>query len=104
MQFDFLCNKKKPGAYDEEVESLGGRIFRSPGLNPAKLPVYMNYMKELFKKHPEYNIVEAHNGAFGVYALHGAKLGKVPVRIKYQKHAPGLQNSFPFRVYPPVIP
>ena len=93
VQFDFLCNKKKPGAYDEEVESLGGRIFRSPGLNPAKLPVYMNYMKELFKKHPEYNIVEAHNGAFGVYALHGAKLGKVPVRI-YHAHGAAITKDW----------
>ena len=47
VQFDFLCNKKKSGAYDSEVESLGGRIFRSPGLNPIKIPVYMKYMKNL---------------------------------------------------------
>ena len=49
VQFDFLCNKKKPGAYDEEVKTLGGRIFHTPGLNPAKIPVYMKYMKNLFK-------------------------------------------------------
>ncbi|WP_026659665.1 glycosyltransferase family 1 protein [Butyrivibrio sp. AC2005] len=81
VQFDFLCNKKKAGAYDSEVESLGGRIFRSPGLNPIKIPVYMKYMKNLFKEHPEYTIVEAHNGAFGVYALHGAKISGIPTRI-----------------------
>ncbi len=93
VQFDFLCNKKKPGAYDDEVKELGGRIFHSPGLNPAKLPRYMKYMKNLFAEHPEYKIVEAHNGAFGVYALHGAKLGNVPVRI-YHAHGAAITNDW----------
>ena len=73
VQFDFLCNKKKPGAYDDEIKSMGGRIYHTPGLNPAKYPVYLKYMRELFQEHPEYKIVEAHNGALGVYALHAAK-------------------------------
>lgn len=67
VQFDFLCNKKKPGAYDDEIKSMGGRIYHTPGLNPAKYPVYLKYMRELFQEHPEYKIVEAHNGALGVY-------------------------------------
>lgn len=81
VQFDFFCNKRKPGAYDEEIISMGGRIFHTPGLNPAKYPKYLKYMKGLFAEHPEYKIVEAHNGALGVYALHAAKKNKVPVRI-----------------------
>ncbi len=93
VQFDFLCNKKKPGAYDEEVKDLGGRIFHTPGLNPVKLPLYMKYMKGLFLDNPEYRIVEAHNGAFGVYALHGAKLGKVPVRI-YHAHGAAITKDW----------
>lgn len=93
VQFDFLCNKTKPGAYDEEVKSLGGRIFHTPGLNPAKLPQYMNYMRGLLSEHPEYKIVEAHNGAFGVYALHGAKLNNVPVRI-YHAHGASITKDW----------
>lgn len=87
VQFDFLCNKKKPGAYDDEIKSMGGRIYHTPGLNPAKYPVYLKYMRELFQEHPEYKIVEAHNGALGVYALHAAKVSKIPVRIF---HAPSV--------------
>ena len=81
VQFDFLCNKKKPGAYDDEIEKLGGRIFHTPGLNPAKYPEYLAYMKKLFADYPEYRMVEAHNGALGVYALHAAKVNQIPVRI-----------------------
>lgn len=81
VQFDFLCNKTKPGAYDDEIEAMGGRIFHTPGLNPAKYPKYLKYMKTLFEEFSEYKIVEAHNGALGVYALHAAKINKIPVRI-----------------------
>lgn len=81
IQFDFICNKRKPGAYDDEIHSMGGKIYHSPGLNPAKYFKYMSFMKKLLTEHPEYKIVHAHNGAFGVYALHGAKLAGVPIRI-----------------------
>ena len=81
IQFDFLCNKEKPGAYDKEILQMGGKIFHTPGLNPIKYFKYLKYMKEVFKKNGEYRIVEAHNGALGVYALHAAKVNNVPVRI-----------------------
>ena len=81
IQFDFLCNKQKIGAYDDEIRKMGGRIFRTPGLNPFKYPKYLSYMKKLFKKYPEYKIIEAHNGALGVYALHAAKVNNIPIRI-----------------------
>ena len=44
IQFDFLCNKKKPGAYDDEIKRMGGRIYHTPGLNPAKYPSYLKCM------------------------------------------------------------
>ena len=51
VQFDFLCNKKKPGAYDDEIKSMGGRIYHTPGLNPAKYPEYLKFMRKLFHEH-----------------------------------------------------
>ena len=47
VQFDFLCNKTKPGAYDDEVQRLGGRIYHTPGLNPAKYPLYLKYLPSI---------------------------------------------------------
>lgn len=81
VQFDFLCNKPKKGAYDDEIRELGGKIYVSPGLNPFKYPEYLEFMKKLFKAHPEYNVIHAHNGALGVYALHAGKVNNIPVRI-----------------------
>ena len=36
IQFDFLANKPIPGEYDDEIRTLGGRVFVSPGLNPIQ--------------------------------------------------------------------
>ena len=93
IQFDFLCNKMKPGAYDDEIKKMGGRIFRSPGFNPIKYIQYKNYMRNLFHDYSEYKIVEAHNGAFGYYAIHAAKKANIPIRI-YHAHGVGLNIDF----------
>ena len=96
VQFDFLCNKKKPGAYDDEIKSMGGRIYHTPGLNPAKYPVYLKYMRELFQDIQNVKIVEAHNGALGVYALHAAKVSKIPVRI-FHAHGASIRKTGSFQ-------
>ena len=93
VQFDFLCNKQKPGAYDEEIRALGGRIYRTPGLNPVKYPNYLRYMKRLFRDNPAYQIVEAHNGALGVYALNAARANGVPVRI-FHAHGASISKDW----------
>lgn len=83
IQFDFLCNKEKQGAYDEEIRALGGNIYHSPGLNPFKYLKYLKYMRKMFCEHSEYKIVHAHNGAFVVYPLFAAKKNRVPNRIAH---------------------
>lgn len=83
IQFDFLCNKTKPGDYDSEILSMGGRIFHTPGLNPFKYFQYLKYMKQLFKEHPEYKIIHAHNDAFVWYSLYAAKRNNIPTRISH---------------------
>ncbi len=95
VQFDFICNKTKPGAYDEEIKAMGGRIFHTPGLNPVKYPRYLKYMKKLFDEYPDYRIVEAHNGALGVYALHAAKVNNIPVRI-FHAHGASITKDWKY--------
>ena len=87
IQFDFLCNKKKIGAYEEEICALGGKIYRTPGLNPVKYPQYLRYIRKLFRDNPDYRIVEGHNGAFAAYALNAARHCGIPVRIFHAHEA-----------------
>ena len=94
VQFDFLCNKPDRGAYDEEIRSLGGRIFVSPGFMSCRK--YAKFMTELLNEHPEYRIIHTHNGSLMIYALESAKKNKVPIRIAHA-HATavpvGLKNQ-----------
>ena len=94
IQFDFLVNKPDPGAYDEEIRSLGGRIIVSPGFMSYRK--YQKFMTDLFREHPEYQIIHTHNGSLMLYALEGAKKNKIPVRIAHA-HATavpvGLKNQ-----------
>lgn len=95
VQFDFLCNKQKPGAYEAEILDMGGRIFRTPGLGAKKYGAYMRYMRALFAQHPEYKIMHAHNGAFAVQALYAAKASGVPVRI-FHAHGAAITKDWKY--------
>lgn len=83
IQFDFLANKPDPGEYDEEIRSMGGRVFVSPGLNPLHYPRYKRYMADLLRENPDIRIVHAHNEAMGYYALQSAKDAGMRVRIAH---------------------
>ena len=80
VQFDFLVHRDFKADYDDEIESLGGRIYRISPLNPFSL----NYYKELdsfFKEHEEYKIVHVHQDCMSSIALKVAKKNNVPIRI-----------------------
>lgn len=82
FQFCFLCNKKKPGAYDDEIKSYGGKLFYSPGLNPLKWMKYHKTVKQIMLDN-KFDIVHVHNGAFGLQALIAAKSAGIKVRISH---------------------
>lgn len=99
VQFDFLCNKTKPGDYDSEILSMGGRILHTPGLNPFKFGRYLKYMKQLFKEHPEYKILHAHNDAFVWYSLYASKKNDIPTRISHVHSAAfSIDYKWPLKV------
>ena len=81
IQFDFLCNKTKPGAYDDEIKKLGGNIYHSPGLNPLKFFKYKKFMLNLFKENPDIKIMHSHNGELAYQSLYGAYKYGIKTRI-----------------------
>ena len=103
VQFDFICNKPKPGDYDEEIRALGGRIFVSPGFKSYRR--YLAFMTDLLREHPEYKIIHTHNGALMLYALESAKQNKLPIRIAHA-HAtavPAGKTAFFKKMLRPLI-
>lgn len=62
-QFDFLTHPydiDKKQEYEEEILSLGGRIYKAPRFSRTPIK-YRTYINNLFRNHPEYEIVHAHN-------------------------------------------
>lgn len=99
VQFDFLANKPVPGEYDEEVRSMGGRVFVSPGLNPFHFSQYKRFMADLLHNNPDIRIVHSHNGAMGYYALQSAKDAGLRIRIAHAHNTKILRDSkYPLKV------
>ena len=80
IQFDFITCSPKPERYDEEIDRLGGRIFRLPSRSRRPLA----YMKALYCiiRENNYQIVHIHqNSASMVMDGVVARLCGVPVVI-----------------------
>lgn len=100
IQFDFLANKPKPGAYDEEIRAMGGHVYVSPGLSPWKYPAYLRFMKQLLAENPDIKILHAHNEGMMEYALSGAKKAGLPVRIAHAHNTKIIRDyKWPLKVF-----
>lgn len=85
VQFDFLLYNysNKPGAYDDEIRELGGKIYNAKR-RFYKGPIsYCNELKHFFRLHPEYKIVHAHLYAMSGYMLWNAKKTNNPITIAH---------------------
>ena len=71
--FDFLLLRPERGAYDDEIEALGGIIYRLPPISPSTFFVFNKELKEFFKVHPEYDIVHSHLNSLSTFILKAAK-------------------------------
>lgn len=76
-QFDFLVNRQERGLYDNEIESMGGRIFRAFPIRPWTYPRYFSFLDSFFKEHKgEYVAVHAHiQDNAGIVLKYAAKYG-----------------------------
>ena len=81
IQFDFLVHCQKKADYDEEIESMGGRIYRVPSLNPVSLK-YHKMENDFFATH-SYQIVHCHMDCMSAFPLMHAKKIGVPIRIAH---------------------
>lgn len=86
VQFDFLVHRAFRADYDDEIEALGGKIYRLPRLNPLN-PGYYKALDDFFSAHPEYRIVHCHLDCMSAFPLAAAKKHGVPVRIAHSHNA-----------------
>ena len=82
VQFDFLVHRDFRADYDDEIESLGGRIYRLPRLVPWSRS-YLKALEQFFRTHPEYKIIHVHQDCLSSVILKVAKKCGIPVRIAH---------------------
>ena len=83
VQFDFLTHRIEKGAYEDEIISMGGKVYHAPRLYPQNYKKYFGFMKAFFMEHPEYKIIHSHIDAMSYFPLQAAKNSGVPVRIAH---------------------
>lgn len=86
VQFDFLVHRAFRADYDDEIESLGGRIFRLPRLVPWSRR-YLKELEQFFRNHPEYKVIHVHQDCLSSVILKAAKKCGVPVRIAHSHNS-----------------
>lgn len=85
VQFDFLVYYPQRGVYEDEIEKMGGRIYRIPHLDIKNLASHIKGAREFFRNHPEYRIVHNHMGENGAFICREAKRAGVRTII-YHSH------------------
>lgn len=81
IQFDFLVHRDFRADFDDEIEALGGHIYRIPPMNPAS-GRYRKALADFFRAHP-YRVVHCHLNYMSGVVLAAAKKAGVPMRIAH---------------------
>lgn len=88
IQFDFLLGYSGKSDYEDEIQQMGGRIYRISGLHVSTFIRYVRSVDDFFKRHHgSYGIVHAHVSSYGSIALYFAKKYQIPVRICHSHNA-----------------
>ncbi len=85
IQFDFFVYNYSdaPGAYDEEILSMGGKIFLAQKRFYQSPPAFMKELREFFSSHPEYKIVHSHLNFISGYISKAAKSAGINIIIAH---------------------
>ena len=73
VQFDFIVDSDKENVFVEEIQKLGGKIFRFPKFNGKNYLQIRSAWKSFFWEHPEYKVLHSHVRSYASLYLPIAK-------------------------------
>ena len=98
IQFDFLLHREERGAYEDEIEALGGKIYRVRRQNPFD-PRYWFSLNNFFGAQPEYAIVHAQLDCLSALPLLVARRYGARVRIAHSHNSRQDRDlKYPFKL------
>lgn len=83
VQFDFVVHREEEGDYEEEIRSLGGKIYRMMPLRPHTFGKYERQISAFFDEHPEYRIIHGQCSESGYFFYKEAARRGIPVIIAH---------------------
>ena len=83
IQFDFLVTREEKGLFDDEIKSLGGKIYNIPHMSNIGYSKYTKTLYNFFINNPQYKIVHCHRDALSSIYLKQAKKANIPIRIAH---------------------
>lgn len=92
IQFDFLVHRSEEGAYEQEIKSLGGRIYRLPALSLRNIPQYIQAVRCFFDEHPEYRHVHGHCSELGYFVYKEASKREIPFIAAHAHNTPNKED------------
>lgn len=60
IQFDFVVHHDREGAFDDEILSLGGKIYHCPSFSFSRFFKYKKWWKTFLRNHSEYKVLHSH--------------------------------------------
>ncbi len=81
VQFDYLLTARDRCQYEDEIERLGGRVFRVPQMTMLNPFPYLKGVMRFFKEHKEFKIVHSHTSSKSFFPLFLARKAGIPVRV-----------------------
>ena len=93
VQFDVLCHSTEKGYFDDEIEKLGGHIYRVPRFKMYNFFSYKTALKDFFAAHGEFRAVQGHMTSTAAIYLPIAKKAGVSFTIAHARSA-GVDKGF----------
>ena len=96
VQFHFMQHTSDKCAFEEEVLSLGGKVYHVPRFNVKNYFEYKKAWKEFFTGHPEIKVVHGHMTSTAAIYLPIAKKAGVRITIAHARSAgvdPGIKGK-----------
>lgn len=87
LQFDFAVHSQEPGFFDQEIENMGGRIYRLPRFKVYNWIFYKHAWKHFFAAHTEFAAVHGHMTSTAAIYLPVAKHSGVAKTIAHARSA-----------------
>ncbi len=99
IQFDFVVHEQRRCDYDEEIERLGGRIYRVPRFTGVNAVSYRQSFRRFFDEHPEHPIVHGHIGSScALYLAEAKRAGRYAIAHSHSQNFPLTPSQAAFRV------